>query len=114
MPEIKIVADENVHVAIVEGLKRRGVTAWSVQTVGRQGRRDEEQLEYATSQGACLLTHDDDLLVIADRWKTGGRKHGGLLYVHQQARGIGEIIRRIKILVDLKTAKDMESHIEFL
>jgi len=114
MARIKVVADENVHVAIVEGLKRRGVTAWSVQTVGRRGLSDEEQLEYATSQSACLLTHDDDLLVVADRWRKGGRKHGGILYVHQQALGIGEVIRRIKILVDLKTTEDMETHIEFL
>ncbi|MEK7702674.1 MAG: DUF5615 family PIN-like protein [Nitrospirota bacterium] len=114
MPEIKIVADENVHVAILEGLQRKGIIECAVQAGESCGQQDEEQLEYATAQGACLLTHDDDLLVIADRWKAEGRKHGGLLYVHQRSRGMGEIIRQIKYLVDTKTAEDMENHIEFL
>lgn len=114
MAKIKVVVDENVHVAIVEGLRRRGITAWFIQTVGRRGLKDEDQLEYATSQGACLLTHDDDLLGIADRWRKKGRRHGGIIYVHQQALVIGEVIRRIKTLVDLKTAEEMENHIEFL
>ena len=111
MAKIKVIADENVHMAIVEGLKRRGVTAWSVQTAGRSGLSDEEQLEYTTSQGACLLTHDDDLLILADQWRKNGRRHGGIIYVHQQALKIGEIIRRIKTLVDLNTAEEMGSHI---
>lgn len=99
---------------MVEGLGRRGVTAWSVQTAGRRGLRGEERLEYASAQGACLLTHDDDLLVVADQWRKSGKRHRGIIYVHQQALGIGEIIRRIKTLVDLKTAEEMENHIEFL
>jgi hypothetical protein len=44
---IKIYADENVNVAIVEGLKRRGVNAWSAIDKGKLGRSDEEQLRYA-------------------------------------------------------------------
>jgi hypothetical protein len=41
---IRIYADESVNVAIVEGLKRRGVKIWSARDVGKLGLRDEEQL----------------------------------------------------------------------
>jgi hypothetical protein len=32
-------------------------------------------------------------------------RHGGIIYVRQQALKVGEIIRRIKTLVDLITAE---------
>jgi len=109
-----VYADENIHAGIVEGLKRRGVTIWSVQEVKKVGLKDEEQLEYATAQGACFLTHDDDLLRVADRWLKMGRRHAGVLYVHQQHLSIGEIIRKVKMLVDIVNAEEMENRIEFL
>ena len=80
----------------------------------KKGANRRGTLEYATSKGACLLTHDDDLLTIADRWRKKGKMHGGIIYVHQQTLGIGETIRRIKTLVDLKTQEEMENHIEYL
>jgi hypothetical protein len=39
--------------------------------------------------------------------------HGGIIYVHQQALKIGEIIRRIRTLVDLKTGEKMGNHKNF-
>jgi hypothetical protein len=37
---IKIYADENVNIAIVEGLKRRGVESWSALEKGKRGLSD--------------------------------------------------------------------------
>ena len=59
---IKIYADENVNVAIVQGLKRRGVEAWSAIDKGKLGLSDEEQLRYAREERATIFTHDDDFL----------------------------------------------------
>ena len=98
MAKIKVIADENVHMAIVEGLKRRGVVAWSVQTAGRGGLGDEEQLEYTTSQRACLLTHDDDLLTLADQWRKNGDSMEGLFM------SISRRLRLVKSSVGLKPA----------
>jgi hypothetical protein len=54
---IRIYADENVNVAIVEGLKRRGVEAWSAIDIGNLGFSDEEQLRYALEEKATIFTH---------------------------------------------------------
>ena len=62
MSELKIYADENVSFAIVQGLRARGVMAWTAKEVGLQGASDEEQLEYAAREKAVLFTHDDDFL----------------------------------------------------
>ena len=78
---IKIYADENVNIAIVEGLKRRGIEAWSAIEKGRLGLSDEEQLRYALEEKATIFTHDDDFLSMATE---SGIEHFGIIYVHQQ------------------------------
>jgi len=112
--KIKIYADENVNGAIVQGLRRRGVEIQSTYEAGNLGNSDEEQLEYAVAQNACLFTHDDDLLVIADQWQKAGKDHNGIIFVHQEKLSIGEIISRIKLLVDILAPEEMKNHIEFL
>ncbi len=41
---LKIYADESVNVAVVEGLKRRGVDAFSARDLGKLGLTDNEQV----------------------------------------------------------------------
>jgi len=112
--KIKIYADENVNGAIVNGLRRRGVDIQSTHEAGNLGITDEEQIAYAVAQNACLFTHDDDLLTIADHWKKIGKEHFGIIFVHQENLNIGEIISRIKLIVDILSPEDMKNHIEFL
>jgi len=112
--KIKIYADENVNGAIVNGLKRRGVEIQSTYEVGNLGNSDEEQLEFAVAQHACLFTHDDDLFTIADHWQKIGKEHFGIIFVHQEKLTIGEIISRIKLIVDILSPEEMKNHIEFL
>lgn len=108
---IKIYADENVNVAIVEGLRRRGVEAWSAIDKGKLGLSDEEQLRYALEEGAAIFTHDDDFLNMAAE---SGIEHCGIIYVHQQDLSIGECIRRLKAIVETKSSEEMHNRIFFL
>ena len=62
---IKIYADESVNIAIVEGLKRRGVNAFSAKDLGKLGLTDEEQLKVAIQNQAVIFTHDTDFIKIA-------------------------------------------------
>jgi len=73
--ELKIYADENVNFAIVQGLRARGVTAWTAKEVGFQGKSDQQQLTYAAEEKAVLFTHDDDLLALANQWLQEGKEH---------------------------------------
>lgn len=114
MSSIRIYADENVDHAIVDGLRRRGVTAWSTVDAQTLGTTDEEQLAYAASQRAVLFTHDTDLIAIAREWATQNKQHYGVIYVHQDALSIGECIRRLKDYADILEIKDMKNRVEFL
>lgn len=109
MGKIRFYLDESVNVAIIAGLKRRGVFATSARDSDALGLSDIEQLEYAAKNGLIIVTHDDDFLSIASR-----KNHPGIVYVHQQKYSIGEFIRHLKLLWDIVEAEEMENHIEFL
>ncbi|VVB84753.1 Uncharacterised protein [uncultured archaeon] len=108
---IKIYADENVNVAIIEGLKRRGVEAWSAIDKGKLGLSDEEQLRYALEERVIIFTHDDDFLSMVAE---SGIDHCGIIYVHQQHLSIGECIRRLKSIVETMSSEEMRNRILFL
>ena len=106
---IKIYADESVNVAIIEGLKRRGVEAFSAKEINKLGMTDEQQLETAIQKQAVIFTHDVDFLRIATH-----KQHPGIIYVHQQKLTIGECIKRLKTIAQTKTPEEMKNKIIFL
>ena len=48
------------------------------------------------------------------KWIEKEKTHYGVIYSHQKDYGIGECIRRLKLLATILTAEDMINHIEFL
>jgi len=114
MGKIKIYTNESVDVAIAEGLRRRGVDAFSARDSDNLGLTDEEQLIYTGKEKATIFTHDTDFLQIAARWMVEGRTHLGIIYCHQKTYPIGVCIRQLRILTAVLTSEDMINHIEFL
>lgn len=114
MGKIRIYTNESVDVAIAEGLKRRGVDAFSARDKGNLGWRDEEQLLFASNEEAVVFTHDTDFLKIAARWMEKGRTHYGIIYCHQKSYRIGECVRKLRLLTSVLTSESMFNHIEFL
>ena len=58
MEKIKIYTDEDVTISVCKVLKLRGFEAYSTIEKNRCESTDEEQLEYATSMDAILLSHN--------------------------------------------------------
>ncbi len=48
--------DQDVHLDVAEGLRRRGYDVIQVQEVGRKGLDDDEQLVYAVESQRCIVT----------------------------------------------------------
>jgi len=40
--------------------------------------------------------------------------HKGIVYVHQQKYGVGDLIRKLKLLWDVAEQEDFRNHVEFL
>ena len=109
MAKPKFYLNESVNIAVVNGLIRRDVEALSAKDVGNLGLSDEEQLNYAVKNNLVIVTHDADFLSMAMNFK-----HKGIVYIHQQKYGIGDLIRRLKLLWEIAEQEDMLNHIEFL
>jgi predicted nuclease of predicted toxin-antitoxin system len=65
---LTIYTNESVPVAVVAGLRRRGVTSVSARDSSNLGLTDSEQLEYAISHRMIIFTHDTDFLRLAHEY----------------------------------------------
>jgi len=102
LARLVLYANENVPLAVVEGLRRREVVITS------------EQFTYANRHRAVLVTHDDDFLRLAEAWAQAGKNYAGLVFIPKHHLAIGECIRRLKLLADVMVSEEMINHIEFL
>jgi len=102
--------DENVNLAIAQGLRRAGIDVTTSRDVGLLGKSDLEHLLFAKSQKRILLTHDDDLLVLAHR----GYEHYGIAYCRKDDRSTGYIIRMLILLYEVALPDEMKGKIEYL
>ena len=86
-----ILADENVDVAVVEGLRRRGFDIVAVHELRRKGYGDEVHMAWALDDGRVILTHDDDYLVLDG----AGSEHCRILFCHQDKYRVGGLIEAV-------------------
>ena len=110
MTAIRFHLDENVPSAIADGLRRRGVDVTMPGNVGLIGAGDDAHIAFGVAQQRVIFTHDDDFLALARR----GVEHFGIVYCHQQARTVGQILGGLLLISDCLTVEDMRNHIEFL
>ena len=75
MAGLKIYTDENVAVHIAEGLKKRGIKAFSAIEQGMTGVADTEHFECASEMQAVIFTHDHHFIEISDTSVKEGKNH---------------------------------------
>ena len=57
-------------------------SALSVHEIGRTGLTDQEQLEYASSEGRCFVTRNrNDYIILTRQFFSNGSSHKGVLIV---------------------------------
>lgn len=113
MDEIKVFTDEDIDIAVSRALKLRGFEATTTLEHKRCRSTDEEQLEYATSIGAVLLTHNvQDFPRIHYEFMKDGRHHSGIIMAKQVP--VGEILKRFLHLASVLLAEEMEDRLEYL
>jgi len=101
--------DEHVDGAIASGLRRRGIDVTTTVEAGLQTAADAAHLEFARRENRCVVTMDDDFLVLA----SSGIEHNGIVYCHQQSRSVGQIIAFLVLLDACLTDDEMKNHVEF-
>jgi UDP:flavonoid glycosyltransferase YjiC (YdhE family) len=64
---LPVYMDVHVPVGVTQGLRRKGIDAFTAQDDAADRMSDEELLQRATELGRVLLTQDADFLAIAAR-----------------------------------------------
>jgi hypothetical protein len=108
--DIRFHLDENIHGGVARGLSRRGIDVTTSKETGLLGASDQTQLEFASSAGRVLVTHDADHLAAA----TGGLHHCGIAYRHAEKCSVGDMVHALAELWRTQRAAEMVDRIVFL
>ena len=111
---IRLYMDHHVKAAITEGLRRRGVDAFTCLEDGTDQADDGHILQRAAELGRAVFTQDDDFLGLADEWLENERDFAGVIYAHQLGITIGQAIRDLELLAKVLEPEEMQNRIEFL
>ena len=110
---ICVYLDEDVDVLVASLLKSRGFEAMTAQESGQLGREDAEQLEYAISQSAAILTHNrTDFENLAREYFEQGKMHYGIVIAVRNP--MPEIVRRLLLILDSTTADEMQNQVRYI
>lgn len=110
MAKIKFHLDENITLAIANGLRRRGIDVTTTPEQEMIGQSDEQQLEFAIGQNRVIFTQDTDFL----RLHYARFSHRGLVYCPQTSKSIGEILQGLILIWEVIDAEEMHNHLEYL
>lgn len=107
--------EDSQDLNLIQALRSRGVDLISCAEAGRNGYTDEEQLAWATAQGRVLFSYNaQDYFHLHTLYLTQGSSHAGLILAKQQEYSIGEQLRRLLKLLNVKSAEEMHNQVEFL
>ena len=110
---IEFYLDEDVSTLVADLIRARGFVATTTHEAGQGGRSDAEQLNYAVSRHATLVTHNRaDFELLARQYFNSGLKHYGMVITVQ--RPAREIARRLLIILDQVTADEIEDQIRYV
>jgi hypothetical protein len=113
MGKNKVYTDEDVDIAVSTALKLRGFEASTTLDHRKSGNPDEEQLIYATSIDAVLLTHNiQDFPRMHYEFMKQGKHHSGIIVAKKLT--IGEIVRSFLHLASTLSSEDMKNRLEYL
>ena len=109
------VDEDSMDRDLVRALRRVGIDVVTVDDARRRGKSDEEQLEYAATEGRTVYTCNvRDFARLHNRWMTSGRHHAGVIVLVDQGTGLGSQIEGLLRLTAASDAATMRDRIEYL
>ncbi len=106
--------DVHVPLAIVRGLRQRGVDVLTAQEDAATRLSDARLLRRARELGRILFSQDEDLIAEAVRCQRLGESFATVVFARQLEISIGRCIGELEILAKIATSEDAEGQIVFL
>jgi len=102
--------DEDMSALVATLLRSRGLDVTTVPEQATVGKTDREQLEFATSIGRCILTHNRvDFERLHLHYLEANQPHFGIIVVPQ--KNAYEVAQRVGILVSALTAEEFRNQL---
>ena len=107
--------EDSQDTTLIRALRSRGVDVIAAAEAGMNGRTDEEQLQWSTTNDRVLYScNARDFYKLHTSLLKLGESHSGIILAPQQQYSIGEQLRRLLKLIAAKSAEDMRNDVEFL
>jgi hypothetical protein len=101
--------------ALIRALRARGINVLTTTESAMTNHSDEAQLAFALEQNRVLVTCNiGDFASLHRQWHKAGHDHAGLILIHQQKWGPGELARRIIRLLAGVSVADLKNRMEFI
>jgi uncharacterized protein with PIN domain len=114
--QIRLYLDEDAMDSdLARALRLRGVDVTTALDAGLTNSADEEQLEYATKHERTLYSFNvSDFMALHTSCVAAGKQHAGIILGQQQRYSVGEQMRRLVRLIQMRSAESMRDTVEFL
>jgi predicted nuclease of predicted toxin-antitoxin system len=108
---VQFYADENFDGRIIRGLRSRNVDVITALEDGRDATDDTDVFRRSSELGRVLLSHDEDVLRIAEHFLRDGVEFAGLVYVHLLNTTIGNCIADLELIDQCQSAEEYVNYI---
>jgi hypothetical protein len=116
MNKILLYIDEDaMDEDFVQALRSRNVDVLTVADVGMLHKSDEEQLDWARENHRVIFSFNTkDFYRLHTTLSSQGLSHDGIILAPQQRYRIGELMRGILRLINIKSTEEIYGQVEFL
>ena len=111
---LSLYMDENVPIAITEGLRMRGVDVLTVQEDGLTSFPDPVVFDRAIELQRIVFSQDQDFLAEAKRRQAEGISFPGVVYGRQLRVSIGDCVRDLEIIAKVGSPEDFTNRVQYL
>lgn len=114
--QIRLYFDEDAMDSdLVRALRLRGVEILTAHDAGRINVPDDKHLIFALTNEMSLYSFNvSDYMTLHSSYLADGKEHAGIILAQQQRYSVGEQMRRLLRLVNMKSAEGMRNTVEFL
>ena len=116
MSDLRLYVDEDAgEIAVIRGLRARGLDILTAAEAGQLGKSDEEQLVFAVQEQRTLYSLNvGDFARLHAEYLATGSTHYGIVVIPDQRYSIGEKIRKLAALMVSVTSEEMTNRMEYL
>lgn len=113
---IRLYLDEDAMDSdLVSALRLRGVDVTTALDAGLTSSADEEHLKHAIASKRTLYSFNvSDFMALHKLYLEAGKPHAGIILAQQQRYSVGEQMRRLVRLVQMRSAESLHNTVEFL